>query len=152
MSSENNERKEIVTAHSIELDTQAEKVNEPYTEPKEGMSSNLAGLLAYLFGFITGIIFLFVGRDDKFVRYHAWQSIIVFGTFFVLTMVFFILDIILISIPVIGWIFGVFSIIITIALAITHLVMWIYLMVQAYQGNKPSIIIAGNMARSLSDK
>jgi uncharacterized membrane protein len=41
------------------------------------MSSNVAGLLCYLFGFITGLIFLVIEpyRKDKFVRFHAFQSI-----------------------------------------------------------------------------
>ena len=41
------------------------------------MSSNLAGLLTYILGFVTGIIFLVIERykNDKFVRFHAFQSI-----------------------------------------------------------------------------
>ena len=41
------------------------------------MSSNVAGLLTYILGFITGIIFLVIEpyRRDKFVRFHAFQSI-----------------------------------------------------------------------------
>jgi uncharacterized membrane protein len=42
-----------------------------------GMSSNVAGLLTYIFGFITGVIFLTIEpyKNDKFVRFHAFQSI-----------------------------------------------------------------------------
>jgi uncharacterized membrane protein len=41
------------------------------------MSSNVAGLLTYILGFITGIIFLVIEpyKRDKFVRFHAFQSI-----------------------------------------------------------------------------
>jgi uncharacterized membrane protein len=41
------------------------------------MPSNVAGLLTYILGFITGIIFLVVEpyKNDKFVRFHAFQSI-----------------------------------------------------------------------------
>jgi uncharacterized membrane protein len=41
------------------------------------MTSNVAGLLAYVLGFITGIIFLVIEpyKNDKFVRFHAFQSI-----------------------------------------------------------------------------
>ena len=41
------------------------------------MSSNVAGLLTYILGFITGIIFLVIEpyKNDKFVRFHAFQSI-----------------------------------------------------------------------------
>ncbi|HLR43297.1 MAG TPA: DUF4870 domain-containing protein [Pseudogracilibacillus sp.] len=119
-------------------------------EQTSGMSSNVAGFLSYLFGFITGIIFLIVKREDKFVRYHAWQSIIVFGTLFVVDIVFFIADVVFISIPIIGWIFGVFSILISVGLALLNLIVWIYLMVQAYKGKMPSLPIAGPMARGLA--
>lgn len=122
----------------------------PSHAKESGMSSNVAGFLSYLFGFITGIIFLIIKRDDKFVRYHAWQSIIVFGTLFVIDIVFFIADIIFISIPVIGWIFGIFSILFTIILALVNLIVWIYLMVQAYNGKMPALPIAGRMARGLA--
>ncbi len=42
-----------------------------------GMSSNVAGALSYLIGPVTGIIFLVLEpyNRDKFVRFHAFQSI-----------------------------------------------------------------------------
>jgi uncharacterized membrane protein len=45
--------------------------------PGTAMSSNVAGLLCYILGFITGIIFLVIEpyKNDKFVRFHAFQSI-----------------------------------------------------------------------------
>jgi len=124
--------------------------SEPIKEQTGGMGSNVAGFLSYLFGFITGIIFLIVKREDKFVRYHAWQSIIVFGTLFIMDIAFFIADVVFISIPVIGWIFGVFSILISIGLALLNLIIWIYLMMQAYSGKMPSFPIAGRIERSLA--
>ncbi|MGH9407798.1 MAG: zinc-ribbon domain-containing protein [Terriglobia bacterium] len=41
------------------------------------MASNVAGLLTYVLGFITGIIFLVIEpyKRDSFVRFHAFQSI-----------------------------------------------------------------------------
>src|SRR6266542_1218833 len=40
------------------------------------MASNVAGMLAYVAGFITGIVFLVIDpyKDDRFVRFHAFQS------------------------------------------------------------------------------
>src|SRR4051794_7462591 len=42
-----------------------------------GMTNNVAGALCYLFGFITGIVFLVLEpyNKDRFVRFHAFQSI-----------------------------------------------------------------------------
>jgi len=45
---------------------------------KSGMSENVAALLAYVFGWITGIIFFLIDKRP-FVRFHAAQSIVVFG-------------------------------------------------------------------------
>jgi uncharacterized membrane protein len=98
-----------------------------------GLKSNVAGLLCYLLFWLTGLEFLFVENKDKFVRFHAIQSIAVFGA---LTLAFA-----LIFIPVVGWIFGWLSIIVA-------LVLWILLMVRAYQGKKVKMPIAGKFAEA----
>ena len=42
-----------------------------------GLSENVAGLLCYILGWITGLIFLLIDKRP-FVRFHAAQSIVVF--------------------------------------------------------------------------
>jgi hypothetical protein len=44
-----------------------------------GLEPNTAGLLCYLGGWISGIIFLVIEQENKFVRFHALQSIVTFG-------------------------------------------------------------------------
>ncbi len=44
-----------------------------------GLSENIEGALAYLAGWITGLVFWFLEPENKFVRFHAMQSIVVFG-------------------------------------------------------------------------
>jgi uncharacterized membrane protein len=97
-----------------------------------GLEINLAALLTYVLGFITGIVFLIVEKDSKFVRFHAMQSTIVFGALFVLNFV-------LSFIPVLGWI-------ISFLLFPVTLILWIILMIKAYQGEKFKLPIAGDMA------
>ena len=97
-----------------------------------GMQANLAALLSYLLGFITGIIFYVIEKDNKFVRFHAMQSIITFGALFVLNMV-------LAFIPVIGWILMPI-------ISIAALILWIVLMVKAYQGENYKLPIIGDLA------
>jgi uncharacterized membrane protein len=97
-----------------------------------GMQANVAALLSYLAGFITGIIFYVIEKDNKFVRFHAMQSIIVFGALFVLNMI-------LAFIPFIGWILMP-------VVSIVTLVLWILLMVKAYKGESFKLPIAGDMA------
>ena len=111
-------------------------------EPKDlgktttGMQANVEALLSYLFGFITGIIFYVIEKENKFVRFHAMQSIITFGGIFVA-------GIILGMIPVIGWSVLPF-------LWIAELILWIILMVKAYQGDMFKLPVIGDIAEKNS--
>ncbi len=97
-----------------------------------GLQPNVAGVLCYVLGWVTGIIFLLLEKDNQFVRFHAIQSIIVFGA---LTVV----DIVLGFVPVIGWV-GVW------AIGILAFILWVVLMVKAYQGQRYKLPIAGDIA------
>ncbi len=103
-----------------------------------GLDENLAGLLCYLAGFITGIIFLILEKNNKTVRFHAMQSIIVFGGLF-------ILNIVLGWVPIIGFLAGLLIPILT-------LVLWIVLMVKAYQGQKFKLPVVGDIAEKQVDQ
>src|SRR6202790_5851280 len=54
--------------------------------PRSGLSENVAGLLCYALGWITGIIFFLIDKRP-YVRFHAAQSIVVFGGLHVLNIV-----------------------------------------------------------------
>jgi uncharacterized membrane protein len=97
-----------------------------------GMDENVAGLLCYVLGWITGLIFFLIEKKNKFVRFHALQSIIVFG---VLTVASIVLG----WIPIIGWVIGWI-------IWVLAIVLWILLMVKAYQGEKYKLPWAGNLA------
>lgn len=97
-----------------------------------GMNQNVAGLLCYLAGWITGLIFFLIEKENRFVRFHAMQSIITFGS---LTVIFMILG----FIPFVGWMLMPI-------LAILQLVLWIVLMVKAYQGQLFKLPMIGDMA------
>ena len=97
-----------------------------------GLEPNLAGLLCYVLGWVTGIIFFILEKDNKDVRFHAMQSIIVFGAITVLIIIFSF-------IPFIGWI-------INILLYILSLILWIVLMMKAYKGEKYKVPVAGDIA------
>ena len=101
-------------------------------ETETGIKENVAGLLCYILGWVTGIVFLIIEPKNKFVRFHAIQSIIVFGAYFIVIMIFT-------WIPIIG-------LIIAIIMWIIWFIFWILLMYKAYQGEKYKIPIAGDMA------
>jgi uncharacterized membrane protein len=100
-----------------------------------GMKPNVAGLLCYLAGWITGIIFLVLEQKDNFVRFHAIQSIITFG---VLTIASALLS----WIPFVGVFFGAI-------IGILAFILWIVLMVKAYHGEQYELPVAGNIAKGI---
>ena len=53
---------------------------------QSGMSENVAAFLCYLVGWVTGIIFFLIDKRP-FVRFHAAQSIIVFGGLHVINII-----------------------------------------------------------------
>lgn len=98
-----------------------------------GMNQNVAGLLCYLAGWVTGLIFFLIEKENRFVRFHAMQSIITFGGLSALSMI-------LTFIPVFGW-FMVATVI-----PLVWLILWILLMVKAYQGELFKLPMIGEIA------
>ena len=109
-----------------------------------GLESNIGGLLSYVLGWITGLIFFLIEEKDEFIRFHAMQSIIFFGAVTAVMIVFGILE----WIPFIGILFTV----ITALVGLFAFVMWIILMVKAYQGERFKLPIAGDLAEKYSAK
>lgn len=102
-----------------------------------GLEENIAGLLCYVLGFITGIIFLVLERENRFVQFHAFQSIVTFGGLFVLNMM-------LSYIPFIGWMFNML-------LVPVGFVLWIFLMLKAHQGAYFKLPYIGDISQKLAD-
>ncbi len=101
-----------------------------------GYATESCRAFVLFFGFITGLVFYFVEKKNKFVRFHAMQSIVVFGSFFVANLVLLVL-------PVLGVIIGGL-------LSLLSLVLWILLMIKAYQGEMFKLPIAGDIAEKNS--
>ena len=101
-------------------------------ETSVGMSANVVGLLCYVLGWVTGIIFLVLEKKSASVKFHAWQSIMTFG---VLNAAALILS----PIPVLGVFFSRIVYIIAV-------VLWIILMVQAGTSKKWKVPWAGDWA------
>jgi uncharacterized membrane protein len=121
----------------------------PAQGPTAGISENFAGLLCYLLGWITGIIFLIVDKRP-FVRFHAAQSIVVFGSLH-------LIQIVLAIATGASFFAGGFAtlgagVMILHLVSLLALVLWILLMVKAYQGQRLKLPIAGDFAESLAGK
>jgi len=66
----------------------SEGAGKPEAETSVGLSANVAGLLCYVLGWISGIVFLVIEKKSKFVKFHAWQSIMTFGVLNVAYLIF----------------------------------------------------------------
>ena len=106
------------------------------------LEPNIAGLLCYVLGWITGLVFFLIEKDDKFVRFHAMQSIVFFGA---VTVAMIVLDL-LRMIPYIWPLFVALESL----LGLFAFVMWIILMIKAYQGERLKLPIVGDMAEKWS--
>jgi len=113
------------------------------------MEENVAGLLCYVGGWVTGLIFFLIDKRP-FVRFHAAQSIVVFGG---LHIFYIILTTIFITSFWAGG-FGFFSFagLLFTAVRLAAVVLWIVLMVKAYQRERFRIPIAADIAESLAGK
>ena len=114
--------------------------------PTEGMQENVAGLLCYALGWLTGIIFLLIDKRP-WVKFQAAQSIVVFGGLTVLR----------IGLGIVSGIFGgVAGFGAMVALggltALVGLILWLLLMVKAYQHQDFRVPIAAGIADSIAGK
>ena len=101
-----------------------------------GLKKETAGALSYLFGPVTGVLFLALEKDN-FVRFHAMQSIVVFGGFFILNIILTMTIILALLIPLV---------------MIVSFVLWLFLMYQALQGKEWEVPYMGKIARQLLTK
>ena len=114
-----------------------------YAQPTaSGMTDNVAGALCYVLGLITGIVFLVLApyNQNKFVRFHAFQSIFFHVTFIGIWVLETILAMMM---P-----FGLSMVMTMIGLLITLAALggWILLIVKAYQGEKFKLPVIGDLA------
>ena len=89
-----------------------------------GLEQNIAGLLCYLGGWITGLVFFLTEKENQFVKFHAMQSIITFGALMILGII-----------PIINWFVGILA-----------FILWIILMIKAYQNVKFKLPYVGDLA------
>lgn len=112
-----------------------------------GLAPNVAGALAYVLGPLTGVIFLVLEKENRFVRFHAAQAVTVGLVVIALSIVLSILTSILAFIPVLGWIVAV---LISVVMGVGSFILWLVLMWRAYNGQEWEVPIAGRFARRIA--
>ena len=121
----------------------------PATPPQPtstGLDQNIAGLLSYVLGPLTGLVFFLLEKENRFVRFHAAQSIAVSCAMFVLGIALAIVGSILGLVPVLGWI-G--TMLLSVGVWLVTFVLWLVLMWQAYQGKEWEAPFVGVFARRM---
>ena len=113
-----------------------------------GMAENVAGLLCYLFGWVTGLIFFLIDKRP-FVRFHAAQSMVVFGGLHIISIV---LGIFFGAGMMFRGGFGAFGMGAALygLINLVALILWILLMVKAYQHEKFEVPIAAGIAKGFA--
>jgi uncharacterized membrane protein len=109
-----------------------------------GMKENIAGLVSYLGFWVTGIIFFVLEKQNRFVKFHAVQSLVTFASLFITLTIFNIFC----RIPIIGIFFWILSFINYLAIFI----LWIAGMISSYQGKTVKFPLFGDIAESFINK
>ncbi len=110
----------------------------PFEMTSIGMRTRTAGLLCYLFGWVGGLVFFLLERENRFVRFHAIQSMLFFGTMSIL-----------------GWmcsffpfaLFGLGGVV-----GLVGFIAWIVLMVAAHRGRYYKLPLFGDYAEKLANQ
>lgn len=113
------------------------------------MAENVAGTLCYALGWVTGLIFYFVDKRP-YVRFHAAQSIVVFGAITILHE--FLRSFFGFSFITGGWTGFSLGFALWRLLHLVGLILWILLMVKAYQGERFRVPIAADIAEKIFGK
>jgi uncharacterized membrane protein len=116
---------------------------------QQQMAENVAGTLCYVLGWITGLIFYFIDKRP-FVRFHATQSIVTFAGLHIIS---FALSILFGMSLFVGGMAG-FSLGSALygVIGLVSFILWILLMIKAYQGERFRVPIAADIAEKLFGK
>jgi uncharacterized membrane protein len=122
-----------------------------------GLDENIAALLAYIFGWVSGLIFFLIEKDSKLVRFHGMQSILLSLSVGVLCIVIWIITFVLVLIlsqvsDVMGSVVGLLATLLWLVLSLGILIAWILCLVRAYQGQYFKLPVIGNIAEKIVNK
>ena len=122
-----------------------------------GLDENIAALLSYIFGWVSGLIFFLIEKDSRLVRFHAMQSllynVLVGIVFIVLWVVLFVLW--MIAAQISGALTGLLTILSTLVWVVIFIAVaigWIFCLIKAFQSQYFKLPIIGNFAEKFSQK
>jgi len=132
--------------------------NPPPAQPGKsstGLDENIASLLAYVFGWVSGLVFFLIEKDSRLVRFHGMQSILLNVILVIVAVVLGIgLSILLFILGQISGalstIVGLVSSLFWLAFSVIILVVWVLCLIKAYQGQMYKLPIIGKYAEQFS--
>ena len=127
------------------------------TKSSTGLDENIAALLSYVFGWLSGLIFFLIEKDSRLVRFHAMQSIlfnvlIAIGAFVLWIVVFVLLLVFSQVSDALSGLFGILATLLWLLFSVGLLIAWIFCLIKAYQGQYFKLPIIGNFAEKFSTK
>lgn len=105
-------------------------------QQSSGLDPKVASLLCYLCGWVTGLIFILIEKQNKDVRFHAWQAFF-FGLAGI--AIYVVLMVLTAILPLLT---SILSLVVWLGL----IVLWVILMVKAYQGERFKLPVIGDLA------
>ena len=119
-----------------------------YDPTTTGMNGRTAALVSYVLWWFTGIIFFLLERKNRFVRFHAAQSLLFFGSVsIVLTLLHF-----LSIIPILGLLLSLPLAFITTIIYVLAVAVWLLMMFQSYRGVYFRLPLFSGYAEGLVDR
>ena|ERR1041385_2378118 len=122
-----------------------------------GLDENVAALLSYIFGWISGLVFFLIEKDSRLVRFHAMQSlllnVVVAVVGIVLWVVLFVVFLIISQISgTLATLLSLVSVLVWLVFGIVILAAWIMCLLKAFQSQYFKLPVIGNFAEKFSAK
>ena len=127
------------------------------TKSSTGLDENVAALLSYLFGWVSGLIFFLIEKDSRLVKFHAMQSLLLNILAVVLGIVLWIITFVVVIIgaamgDALGGILTLLATLIWVAFGVAALIAVILCLVKAFQGQYFKLPVIGTFAEKFSAK
>ena len=122
-----------------------------------GLDENIAALLSYVFGWVSGLVFFLIEKDSRLVRFHAMQSLLFNVLIVVLVIVLWIVFGVVVLIAsqlsgVLSTLLGLVGTLVWLVFGIGILIGWIMCLIKAYGRQYFKLPIIGNFAEKFSQK
>ena len=127
------------------------------TKSSTGLDENIAALLSYVFGWVSGLVFFLIEKDSRLVRFHAMQSILLNAAALVVGIALWIAWVVIAI--VLAQISDVLASLVSVVVGLLIFVFYLGLLIgvvlcliKAYQKQYFKLPIIGNFAEKFSAK